>query len=150
MLENTINILVSGNPEQEASKLRSFKRNEISKEVRVAREGVEALDYLFTMGAYSTSDRSLMPQLIVSDLKLPKIDGVQGLRCLRDSDRAKPLPLAILTSSFEELKPNDTYNSGCNSYIGKKVYFIELNETVNNLGLYWLNLNQQPSKTRRN
>jgi len=150
MLENTINILVSDNPEQETSKLRSFKRNERSKEVRVAREGLEALDYLFTMGAYSTSDRGLMPQLIVPGLKMPKIDGTQYLGCLRDGDRAKTLPLAILTSSFEDLKPNDTYNSGCNSYISKKVYFIELNETVNNLGLYWLNSNQQPSKTRRN
>lgn len=150
MLENTIKLLVGGNREQQASKLRSLKRNEISKKVTMARQGVEALDYLFRMCTYSTSDRGLMRQLIVSDLKLPKIDGVQVLRCLRSGDRAKQMPAAILTSSKEELNPNDTYNSACNSYIRKKLNFIQLNKAVNNLGLYWLNLNQQPSKTRRN
>lgn len=149
MLENTIILVVDHNPDDEALKLRGFKRNGSSKEVTVARDGVEALDYLFTTGVYSASAISVMAQIIVSDQKLPKIDGLEIVRCLRASDRTKLMPVAILPSSKEELNPIDSYDLGCNSYICKRLDIVELNEAVNNLSLYWLNLNQQPSKTRR-
>ncbi len=140
-------LLVEDNPDDEALTLRALKKNNILNEVVVARDGVEALDYLFSSGMYAGPDMSVMPQFILLDLKLPKIDGLEVLRRLRAHDRTKLLPVIILTSSKEEQDLINGYSLGANSYIRKPVDFSQFTEAVRQLGLYWLVLNESaPSK----
>ncbi len=140
-------LLVEDNPDDEALTLRALKKNNILNEVVVARDGVEALDYLFSSGMYAGRDMSVMPQFILLDLKLPKIDGLEVLRRLRAHDRTKLLPVIILTSSKEEQDLINGYSLGANSYIRKPVDFSQFTEAVRQLGLYWLVLNESaPSK----
>ncbi len=140
-------LLVEDNPDDEALTLRALKKNNILNEVVVARDGVEALDYLFSSGMYAGRDMSVMPQFILLDLKLPKIDGLEVLRRLRADDRTKLLPVIILTSSKEEQDLINGYSLGANSYIRKPVDFSQFTEAVRQLGLYWLVLNESaPSK----
>jgi two-component system, response regulator len=135
-------LLVEDNPDDEALTLRAFRRNNIQHEVVVARDGVEALDYLFGTGNYAGRDLSVMPQLILLDLKLPRIDGLQVLERLRADPRTRLLPVVILTSSKEQQDLIEGYSLGANSYVRKPVDFNKFIDAVKQLGLYWLILNE--------
>lgn len=137
-------LLVEDNPDDEALTLRALKKNNIYNEVIVAHDGVEALDYLFGTGQYTGRDIVDQPQLILLDLKLPKIDGLEVLRRLRDNNQTKTLPVVILTTSNEERDILSSYTLGANSYIRKPVDFEQFMEAVRQLGLYWLVLNTPP------
>ena len=139
-------LLVEDNPDDEALTLRALKKNNILNEVVVARDGAEALDYLFGTGAYSGRDLSLQPTLVLLDLKLPKIDGLEVLKRLRADRRTRLQPVVILTSSNEERDVIAGYSLGANSYIRKPVDFEQFMEAVRQLGLYWLVLNIAPPR----
>jgi two-component system response regulator len=137
-------LLVEDNPDDELLAIRALEKNNIMNEVVVARDGAEALDYLFGSGAYTGRDMSVMPQIILLDLKLPKIDGLEVLRRLRNDERTKLLPVVVLTSSKEERDLTESYSLGANSYIRKPVNFAQFTEAIRQLGLYWLVLNESP------
>lgn len=143
-MEKKIILLVEDNPDDELLAIRALKKNNIMNEVVVARDGAEALDYLFGTGAYENRDTSVMPQVILLDLKLPKIDGLGVLKRLREDERTKLLPVVVLTSSKEDKDLNESYRLGANSYIRKPVDFIQFTEAIKQLGLYWLVLNEPP------
>lgn len=136
-------LLVEDNPDDEALTLRAFKKNNIRNPVVVARDGAEALDRLF--GADGRPAERL-PQVVLLDLKLPKVDGLEVLRRIRADDRTKLLPVVILTSSREEQDIVEGYRLGANSYVRKPVDFDEFVEAARQLGLYWLLLNEVPSR----
>ncbi len=148
-MDNRIILLVENNREDVDLTLRSLKKHNISNEVVVARDGAEALDYLFTTGAYASRDTSIMPAVILLDLKLPKIDGLEVLRRLRADARTQLLPVVIVTSSKEEQDMISSYKLGANSYVRKPVDFVQFSEAVGQLGLYWLLLNEPPPLIRR-
>ncbi|MFZ5790003.1 MAG: response regulator [Pseudomonadota bacterium] len=137
-------LLVEDNPDDVALTLRAFRKNNIKNEVVVARDGVEALDYIFATGSHAARDAAEAPQVVLLDLKLPKLDGMEVLRRLRADARTRLLPIVILTSSREEQDLADSYRLGCNSYVRKPVNFDEFLEAVRQLGLYWLLLNEPP------
>jgi two-component system response regulator len=137
-------LLVEDNPDDELLTLRALRKNKITGEVVVARDGVEALDYLFGEGSYAGRDTSVMPQLILLDLKLPRIDGLEVLRRLRSDERTRLLPVVILTSSREQQDMLDGYGLGANSYVRKPVNFEQFVRAVEQLKLYWLILNEAP------
>ena len=141
-MTNKIILLVEDNPDDEAMTLRALTQNKIVNEVVVARDGAEALDYLFATGAYAGRDLTAMPQLILLDLKLPKIDGLEVLQLLRADPRTRLLPVVILTSSREDRDVVESYRHCANSYIRKPVDFAQFIEAVRQLGLYWLVLNE--------
>ena len=141
---NKIILLVEDNADDEVLTRRALKKNNIGNELVVARDGAEALDYLFGMGVYEGRDLSVMPQVILLDLKLPKVDGLEVLRRLRADERTKLLPVVILTSSKEQQDLVNGYGYGANSYIRKPVDFAQFLEAVRQLGLYWLVLNETP------
>jgi CheY-like chemotaxis protein len=141
---NKMIMLVEDNPDDEALTLRALRKNNIQNTVVVARDGVEALDYLFGTGIHAARDMRLKPVVVLLDLKLPKIDGVEVLRRLRTDERTKLIPVVVLTSSKEEQDLINSYSFGCNSYIRKPVDFIQFVEAVRQLGLYWLVLNEAP------
>jgi CheY-like chemotaxis protein len=148
MMNNHVILLVEDNPDDEALTLRALEKNKITNEVVVAHDGVQALDYVFGTGAYAGRDTSLSPQIILLDLKLPKIDGIEVLRRLRGDPRTKLTPVVILTSSNEEQDLLAGYGLGANSYVRKPMDFDQFAEAVRYLGLYWLVLNQPPPVTR--
>jgi two-component system response regulator len=137
-------LLVEDNPDDEALTLRALKKNNITNKIVVARDGVEALDYLFGTGMYAGRNTSVEPELILLDLKLPKIDGFEVLKKLRADERTKLLPVVILTSSKEQQDVVNGYGLGANSYVRKPVDFQNFVEAVGQLGLYWLVLNERP------
>jgi two-component system response regulator len=139
-------LLVEDNPDDEALTLRALKKNNILNEVVVARDGAEALDFLFGTGAHAGRDASAPPQLVLLDLKLPKIDGLEVLRRLRADERTRLQPVVILTTSNEERDVLSSYRLGANSYIRKPVDFEQFMEAVRQLGLYWLVLNVPPPR----
>lgn len=141
-------LLVEDNADDELLTIRALKSNKIHNEVVVARNGIEALDFLFGTGAHSGRDLKIMPQVILLDLKLPKLDGLGVLRRLRADERTKLLPIVILTSSIEEQDRISGYGLGANSYVRKPVDFNEFCEAARQLGLYWLVLNE-PAPVRR-
>ena len=145
-MEKGIILLVEDNPDDEALTLRALRKNKILNEVVVARDGAEALDYLFGSGAYAGRDTSVMPQIILLDLKLPKVDGLKVLERIRADERTKLLPVIILTSSKEEQDLIEGYSLGANSYIRKPVDFGQFTEAIRLLGLYWFVLNEPPPK----
>ena len=148
-MEEKAILLVEDNPDDEALALRALKKNNITNKVVVARDGVEALDYMFGTGAHSGRDTRLLPQVILLDLKLPKLDGFEVLRRLRADARTKLLPIVILTTSNEEQDRLDGYGLGANSFVRKPVEFGQFIEAVRQLGLYWLLLNEAPPPARR-
>ena len=145
-MDNKIILLVEDNPDDEVLTVRALKKNNILNDMVVARDGAEALDYLFGAGSYADRDMTVMPQLILLDLKLPKIDGLEVLRRVRGDERTRLLPVVVLTSSSEEQDVIESYSLGANSYIRKPVDFTQFTAAINNLGLYWLVLNVSPIK----
>jgi len=143
-MENQVILLVEDNPRDEALTLRALKKSNIVNEVSVARDGVEAIDYLFGTGKYEGRDTTSRPQLILLDLKLPKIDGLEVLRRIREDERTNRLPVVIFTSSSEEEDMIKSYDLGANSYVRKPVEFEQFLEATRQLGLYWLVLNEVP------
>jgi two-component system response regulator len=141
-MDSKVILLVEDNPDDELLTLRAFAKSNIANEVVVARDGVEALDYLFGTGAYAGRDLRVQPQVILLDLKLPRIDGLDVLRRLRADERTTLLPVVILTSSKEDEDRIQSYRLGANSYIRKPVDFVQFIEAVRQLGLYWLVLNE--------
>lgn len=135
-------LLVEDNADDEALTLRAFKKNNIQNPVVVARDGEQALDYLFASGSHSGHNARQLPQVVLLDLKLPKVDGLEVLRRLRADDRTRPLPVVILTSSKEEQDIITGYCLGANSYVRKPVDYDEFVNAVRQLGLYWLLLNE--------
>ncbi len=143
-INNTKILLVEDNPDDEELTLRALRHHNIANDVIVARDGVEALDYLFSRGEYSDKKPDDLPQVVLLDLKLPKIDGLEVLKAMRADDRTRALPVVILTSSNEEKDIVDSYNFGANSYVRKPVDFVQFIAAVEQLGMYWLVLNQGP------
>lgn len=137
-------LLVEDNPDDVALTVRAFDKCNIANKVVVAIDGVEALDYLFCKGEYELRDRNDTPALVLLDLKLPRIDGLEVLRQLRAEESTKLLPVVILTSSREEEDLLKGYSLGANSYVRKPVDFNQFVEAVRQLGLYWLVINQPP------
>ncbi|MGD8559956.1 MAG: response regulator [Gammaproteobacteria bacterium] len=143
MSEKTI-LLVEDNPDDVTLTLRALKKNNLMNEVVVARDGVEALDYLFGEGQYASQPNETSAELVLLDLKLPKVDGLEVLKRIRSNELTKLLPVVILTSSNEQSDIISGYELGVNSYIRKPVDFEQFIEAVRQLGLYWLVLNQTP------
>ena len=139
-------LLIEDNPDDVKLTLRAFKKNNIQNEIIVAHDGVEGLDYLFGTGPYVGRDTSIVPQIVLLDLKMPKMDGLEVLKRIRADERTKLLPVVILTSSKEEQDIVKGYSLGANSYVRKPVNFGEFTEAVRQLGLYWLLLNEAPPK----
>jgi CheY-like chemotaxis protein len=137
-------LLVEDNPDDEALAIRALKRHHIGNEIVVAHDGVEALDYLFCTGIYADRDITNKPSVVLLDLKLPRIDGLEVLRRLREDPRTKFLPVVILTTSSEETDVLNSYSLGCNSYICKPVDFVQFSEAIRQLGMYWLLMNEPP------
>ena len=143
-MENGIIMLVEDNPDDEELTLRALKKGNILNEVVVARDGAEALEYLFGTGAYEGRDLSVMPLMILLDLRMPKVDGLEVLDRIRGDDRTKRLNVVILTSSKEEADIVRGYDLNVNSYIRKPVNFDQFTEAIKQVGLYWLVLNVPP------
>ena len=139
-------LLVEDNPDDVALTLRAFKKANLANEIVVVSNGVEALDYLFGRGSYEGRDVGLQPEMVLLDLKLPKLDGLEVLRAIRLDPRTKLLPVIILTSSKEQQDVLESYGLGANSYVRKPVDFEEFQKAVVNLGLYWLVINETPPR----
>lgn len=145
-MKDKIILLVEDNPDDEALTIRALKKNNIGNHLVVAHDGAEALDYLFCTGAYASRDIKDLPQIVLLDLNLPKIDGLEVLRRIRENEITSLLPVVILTSSKEEQDILKGYKLGANSYVRKPVDFNQFVEAVHQLGLYWLVLNEVPPK----
>jgi CheY-like chemotaxis protein len=140
-------LLVEDDPDDEALALRALKQHRLTNDIVVVRDGVEALDYLFCTGPYATRDPE-PPFVVLLDLKLPKLDGLEVLRLLRSDDRTRFVPVVVLTSSDEEQDIMRGYSLGANSYVRKPIDFAQFSEAVRQLGLYWLLLNEVPRGAR--
>lgn len=140
-------LLVEDNSSDEELTLRALRKSKIMNEVIVTRDGSEALDFLFGKGSYAGRDTNDVPQVVLLDLNLPKISGIDVLRAIRENEATKPLPVVILTSSKEDKDLSACYALGANSYIVKPVDFVQFAESVRQLGMYWLILNQPPPKS---
>lgn len=147
-MRDKIILLVEDNPDDVDLTLRAFKKSNLLNEVVVARDGVEALDYLFGHGGKKERYPAATPQVVLLDLKLPKIDGLEVLRRLRADARTRLLPVVVLTSSSEEQDLVASYSLGANSYIRKPVDFDQFLSAVQQLGLYWLLLNEAPPERK--
>ncbi|MDO8206883.1 MAG: response regulator [Gallionella sp.] len=141
-MEKKVILLVEDNPDDEELTRLAFEECRVANKLVVVRDGQEALDYLFLTGAYADRDASEVPQVILLDMKLPKLDGLEVLYRVRADERTKLLPVVVLTSSKEEKDIVESYELGANSYIQKPVDYLQFTEVVQQLGLYWLVLNQ--------
>jgi two-component system, response regulator len=143
-MQNATILLVEDNPDDEVLTLHALRKNNIGNKIYVARDGAEALDFLFCQNQYADRDPRETPQLILLDIKLPKMDGLEVLRRIREDERTSLLPVVILTSSKEQQDLVEAYRNRANSYMRKPVDFTQFAESVRQLGLYWLVLNQVP------
>jgi two-component system response regulator len=143
-MKNKVILLAEDNPDDVKLTLRALKKSNILNEVVVAEDGVEALDYLFGTGNHAGRDTRVMPQLMLLDLKMPKMDGLEVLQRIRGDERTKLLPVVVLTTSSEDKDRVESYKLGANSYVRKPVNFDQFVEAVRQLGLYWLVLNEAP------
>ncbi len=137
-------LLVEDNPDDEMLTLRAMRKNNIVNDIVVARDGAEALDYIFATGIYEGRNINERPQVILLDLNLPKIGGLEVLKKIRQDERTALFPIVVLTSSKEERDLVESYRLGANSYIRKPVDFLQFSEAIRQLGLYWLVLNEVP------
>ena len=144
IMENKVILLAEDNPDDVQLTLRALKKNNILNDVVVAPDGVEALEYLFGAGKYAGRDTNVKPQVILLDIKMPRMDGLEVLNRIRSDERTKLLPVIILTTSSEEKDRIESYKLGANSYIRKPVDFNQFVSAVQQLGLYWLVLNEGP------
>jgi CheY-like chemotaxis protein len=143
-MKNKIILLVEDNPDDVALTLRALKKSKIMNDVVVAQDGVEALEYLFGTGKYAGRDTQVLPQVVLLDLKMPRMDGLDVLQRVRSDERTKLLPVVVLTTSSEDRDRVESYKLGANSYIRKPVNFEQFVDAVQKLGLYWLVLNEAP------
>jgi len=143
-MKSKVILLVEDNPDDVQLTLRALKKSKIMNEVIVARDGVEALDYLFGTGKFAGRDTKPLPQVVLLDLKMPRMDGLETLQRIRKDERTNLLPVVILTTSSEDRDRVESYKLGANSYVRKPVDFNQFAEAVNQLGLYWLVLNETP------
>jgi two-component system response regulator len=148
-MDDKMILLVEDNPNDEALTLRALKKNNIRNAVTVVRDGAEALDWLFARGQYAGRDATVLPQLVLLDLKLPKVSGIEVLRAVRENPRTKRLPVVLLTSSKENKDVAAGYAQGANSYVSKPVDSEEFAEAIRQLGLYWLVLNEAVPPPRK-
>ncbi len=148
-MNSKIILLVEDNPSDVALTQRAFTKSHVANELVVAEDGQEALDYLFGAGAYAGRDITETPALILLDLKLPRVDGLQVLRQIRADERTRRLPVVILTTSKEEPDVAQSYDLGANSYIRKPVDFTQFIEAIQHMGLYWLVMNEPPPSIGR-
>lgn len=144
-MKNKFILLIEDNPDDELLTIKALKDNNISNDVTVARDGEEALDFFFGTGIYEGRDLTVMPQLTLLDIKLPKMDGLEVLQQIRANKITKLLPVVMLTSSKEEQDLIHSYELGANSYIRKPVDFDQFTKAIQQLGLYWLVLNELPN-----
>ncbi len=138
-------LLIEDNPNDVELTLRALKKNNIANDIHVITDGAEALDYFFAKGKYKQRDIHIIPKLVILDLKLPKVDGLEILQQIKNNDTTKSIPVVILTSSKEERDIIDSYQLGANSFIVKPVDFDKFIATVQELGMYWLLYNEPPS-----
>jgi two-component system, response regulator len=143
-MNSKIILLVEDNPDDVKLTERALKKSKILNELLVAKDGVEALDYLFGTGKYAGRDTKALPQVVLLDLKMPRMDGLEVLQRIRADERTKLLPVVVLTTSSEDRDRVESYKLGANSYIRKPVDFDQFVSAVQNLGLYWLVLNEAP------
>lgn len=143
-MKNKIIFLVEDNADDEELTIRALRKSHIKNEIVVARDGAEALDFLFCRNAFKSRDQKIQPQIVLLDLKLPKLDGNEVLKQIRADERTKFLPVTILTSSREEQDLMTSYHNGANSYICKPVDMEQFTNAIQQLGLYWLLLNETP------
>jgi len=141
-METKLILLVEDNADDELLMLRALKKNHILNRIVVARDGVEALAYLFSTGAYAGNDSEPLPQLVLLDLKLPKINGHEVLKRMRADRRTKYIPVVVLTSSNEEQDVISSYDMGANAFVQKPIDFNEFVEAANQLGVFWLGVNR--------
>jgi|SRR5579859_5353536 len=139
-------LIVEDNPDDEEMTLKSLHQASLANDVQVVRDGVEALDFLFGTGSFAGRDTSRMPTVVLLDLKLPKLNGIDVLKRMRQQDATRTIPVVILTSSSEDEDMVKSYDSGANSYVRKPVIFADFAGVVSQLGLYWMLLNQVPVK----
>ena len=148
-MKDKVILLVEDSERDEELALRALRKNNIKNEVVVARDGAEALDYLFATGALAGRNTAELPTVVLLDLKLPKIDGLEVLRRIRADERTTLLPVVILTSSKEDKDRLPGYSSGANSFVRKPIAFTEFSDAIRQLGLYWLLLNEAPPPVER-
>jgi two-component system response regulator len=148
MIRSHVILLVEDNPDDAHLALRAFEQSPVPNEIVLARDGQEALDYLFATGSFAARDPKSVPDVVLLDLKLPKIDGLGVLRRIRTDERTRLLPVVILTSSNEERDVIGSYNLGANSFVQKPVDFSQFMQAAQQLGVYWLALNH-PAPARR-
>ncbi len=143
-MEEKIILLVEDNADDEELTIRTLQKNHLKNKIVVVRDGVEALDYLFGTGEFKDRDLSVSPVLIMLDIKLPKLNGLEVLKRIKTDQRTKFIPVVILTSSDEEKDLIESYQLGANSYVRKPVDFAEFQNSVRQLALYWVLLNESP------
>lgn len=143
--EDTVILLIEDNPDDEVLTLRALKKNHLANEIVVVRDGAEAIDFLFAQGKYADRDARIVPQLILLDLKLPKVDGIEVLRRIRQGEYTRLVPVVVLTTSDEERDRIESYSHHANSFVRKPVDFSQFTEAIRQIGLYWLVLNEPPA-----